>query len=158
MQEKKLTQILESTEQINSTVSRMEFIVDDGEYLPFKEAKRYVNMLMIKSEKDWHQHAIIKNKLPVNIPKYPHIEYSSNENKEGWVSWSDWLGVKPIKIRSFKETKEFLQKMNINNNHEWVKAINSGMLPADIPRKPQIEYKKQWKGLNNFFKKNYEKL
>jgi len=143
-QKNMITKMVENTEEMNVIVSRMKFIVDDGKYLPFKEAKKYVNMLMIKSEKEWNQHAVINNKLPANIPRYPHIEYSSNENKEEWTSWSDWLGVKPQKYRSFKEAREFVRKLNIKTSRDWIKAINSGMIPADIPTIPAKEYRKDW--------------
>jgi hypothetical protein len=136
---------------INSNFSRIEYRMNDGEYLPFSEAKQYVNMLMIKSVKEWHEYAVIKNKLPVNIPKYPNIEYSSTKNKEGWRSWSDWLGVKPQKYRSFKEAREFVRKLNIKTPKDWTKVINSGMLPADIPTNPQIVYSKNWKDYKRFF-------
>ena len=129
------------------------FRISKKSHLPYEDAKEYVNMMGIKSKKEWDKIAIERKELPVNIPKYPHITYRSTEKKQGWVDWADWLGVKPKKVRSFKEAKKFLQKMNINSNHDWVKAVNSGMIPADIPRNPAFAYKKEWKGIKDFFNK-----
>jgi len=155
--ETKKKQIIGTKKMIKSLVKigdELQFKLDKGEYLPFKEAKMYVNMLMIKSQKEWHQYAVLEKKLPVNIPKYPDIEYSSTEKEGGWVSWSDWLGVKPKKLRNFKEARDFVRKMKLKNYRDWKKAINSGMLPADIPRDPHRAYRKDWKDAKDFFKIN----
>jgi hypothetical protein len=157
---RKLEKKIERIEQLEKIITNLKkdttydiFRISKESHLPYEDAREYVNMMGIKSKKEWDKIAIERKELPVNIPKYPHITYRSTEKKQGWVDWADWLGVKPKKVRSFKETKEFLQKMNINSNHDWVKAVNSGMIPADIPRNPAFVYKKEWKGINHFFNK-----
>jgi hypothetical protein len=145
---KELTGTVETLRSLNVNLHRTEFQLNREKYLPFKEAKRYVNMLMLKSEKEWH-HEVVANRIPVNIPRYPHIEYRKKGNE--WSGYADWLGVKPVKFRSFKEARELVQKMNLKNGKDWRKAINSGMLPADIPKYPDTVYKKQWKGEKDFF-------
>ncbi len=58
----------------------------------FKDAKSFVQKLRLKSKTEWYNYikGEIKGKpnLPIEIPRNPSTSYS----KDGWISWSDWLG------------------------------------------------------------------
>jgi predicted helicase len=60
----------------------------------FSDAKIFVHKLKLKSKTEWYKYTNgeMKGKpiLPFEIPRNPRTSYS----KEGWVSWSDWLGNK----------------------------------------------------------------
>lgn len=150
-EKKLLSKKIEMLRLLTKNLQRVEFTLNKNKFLPFNEAREFTRMLMLKSEKEWYQYAIEQQKIPVNIPTYPNIEYKSNDNEEGWISWEDWLGTKPVKYRSFKEAREFVRKMNLKTGKDWRKAINSGMIPKDIPISPDKVYKKQWKGEKDYF-------
>lgn len=141
----------------NATIRLTNQISNEPNYRSFKEAKIFVQKLRLKSKKQWDQH-IKSGKLPADIPLSPHIAYSAdiikrkpNENNtQYWSSYSDWLGTPEIKFRKFAETKKFIKKFKIDNLQEWRKLVNSGILPADIPRNPERVYKKSWVGWKKF--------
>lgn len=58
----------------------------------FTDAKCFVQKLKLKSKTEWFKYTKgeIKGKpiLPMDIPRNPSNSYS----KDGWISWSDWLG------------------------------------------------------------------
>jgi hypothetical protein len=58
----------------------------DGKYLPYEEAKIYVNNLKLKSCKDWERYCGSGNKLS-KIPSNPRFIY-----KNEFESWKKWLG------------------------------------------------------------------
>jgi hypothetical protein len=151
---------IEVFEGILKAFQELHFASSDEQYLTYDEAKKYVNMLMIKSKKEWDEYAIMGNKLPQNIPKYPHITYRSseenNDNQE-WNSWSEWLGVKPIKKRSYEEAKKYVSKLGLKSSTEWDNYVMSGMLPADIPKHPKYHYEKEWESWTEFIRNSKSK-
>ncbi len=72
-----------------------------SEYLPYEEAKKYVNDLNIKKTVDYKSWAKNKNN-PINIPGRPDIIYKG----KGWVSWKEFLRGTP----SSTETKSINKK------------------------------------------------
>ena len=81
------------------------------DYLPFKQARKYVHSLKLKSRKDW-QELSKKKKLPANIPFHPERIYKE------FVSMGDWLGsgTQSSRIISenylpWKEAKPIYQKL-----------------------------------------------
>jgi len=55
-------------------------------FLPYEDAKLYVQCLGIKNQKEWNIYS--KNGKPSNIPSNPVSVYKNS----GWVSWGIWLG------------------------------------------------------------------
>lgn len=56
------------------------------EFLSFKDAKRFIHSLKLKTQKEWNKY-YISEKKPIKIPSAPTKVY-----KKEWVSWNDWLG------------------------------------------------------------------
>ena len=62
------------------------------------------------------------------------------KNGTSWVDMRDWLGIPVIKYRSYEESKEFLEKLNIKSVRDWKVLVQSGTLPPDIPKNPNFAY------------------
>ena len=116
-------------------------------YLSFKEAKTFVKKLKLKSVTQWRSYT---KKLPNNIPSHPHIIY-----KDDWINWSDWLGTeiiatKYLTFRSFSSAREFARSLEFKNYNEWRSYSKSSKKPEDIPANPNVTYKSEWKGSNDW--------
>ena len=57
-----------------------------GRFLPFKEARKFVRGLGLRSCAEWRRYSRSKLRLR-EIPSQPEVTYRS----AGWVGWSDWL-------------------------------------------------------------------
>jgi superfamily II DNA or RNA helicase len=57
------------------------------EHRPFKEARKFVHTLNMKSYDEWRDY-LAKGKIARDIPSSPATVYA----KKGWVGWGDWLG------------------------------------------------------------------
>jgi len=124
---------------------------------PFKEARAYVQKLNMKSQKEWILYC--KNKLkgfkekPQDIPTIPAQTY-----KDEWKGMGDWLGtgkLAPGNMRSFKEARAYVQKLNIKNYKEWRLYCTNKLKgfkekPQDIPAAPDYTYKDEWKGIGDW--------
>jgi hypothetical protein len=74
----------------------------------------------------------------------------------------DWLGTGNLsnrdkKFRPFKEARQFVHSLNLNNIEEWLTYAKSPHMPSDIPTYPDKPYKKNgwinwadWLGKNTF--------
>ena len=62
------------------------------EYLPFEEARAFVQLLKLKNRSEWQKfckgHLPEKGELPANIPATPNRTYKT----KGWKGMGDWLG------------------------------------------------------------------
>lgn len=122
--------------------------------LTYKDARKFVHKLKLKSSKEWTEYCQSGNK-PKNIPKRPSAVYKN----KGWKSWGDWLGTGAVahfnrEYRSFEEAKKFAQSLGITKQVEWYEYCKSGKKPDDIPTNPQRTYKdKGWKGMADFLGK-----
>jgi hypothetical protein len=108
-------------------------------FLPFEEAKKFVQKLNINSY-GWREYS--KNHRPKNIPANPHMYYKNS----GWISFNDFLGNNVIAPKNkvfvpFSEAKEFVQKLNIKSVKEWNEYLKSGNKPNNIPSCPHVIYK-----------------
>jgi len=131
------------------------------EYWSFDEAKKFVQLLRLKSGTEWK--AYCKGNRPDLPPKPDNI--SSNPNKtykdEGWIGMGDWLGTgviasQLIGYRVFDEAKKFVQLLELKSGTEW-KAYSRGEMPNlppkpdDISSNPNKTYKdKGWKGMGDW--------
>ena len=122
-----------------------------GEYLSFKEAKKFVRKLKLKSAKQWSEY-VNSGRKPENIPNYPKGVYLN----KGWEGIGDWLGTgrisnKKREYRSFNEARDFVRKLNLKSQAEWRGFIKSKKRPLDIPSAPNRVYKnKGWLSLQDW--------
>jgi hypothetical protein len=112
-------------------------------FLSFKDAKKFVHTLKIKSKKDWYGYTKLK-KFPKNIPKNPSDTYKD----KGWDGWGDWLGTRVIAYQnrnylSYEKARDFVHKLNIKNVSGWKIFSISKHKPDNIPANPVNTYKKQ---------------
>ena len=103
-----------------------------GNYKTFEEAKKYVQELRFKTAKEYYSWA--KSELkPVDLPYSAWRHYQ----KKGWKNWADFLGVKKPQYLKIDKAKEYVFKLNLNNEHEWRKYLNTNKIP-EIFRNIQI--------------------
>lgn len=103
------------------------------EWLPFEEARKYVQNLKLRSSVEWRKY-IESGKLPNNIPKSPMNTYRN----KGWIDLRDWLGYSWL---PFTEARENVRKLKLKSQEEWKNYCKSGKLPKSIPTCPEEMYK-----------------
>ncbi len=114
-------------------------------YRSFKEARKFVHALNLKTQKEWNNYCKSGNK-PRDIPNAPHVVYKS----QGWVSLGDWLGTgriaaKKIKFFSFDEGRQYARNLRLKSQSEWRNYIKNNKKPNNIPSHPDRTYKnKGW--------------
>jgi len=116
-------------------------------YLKFKNAKKYVQALNIKTRKEWFVYWKT-NIRPYNIPLSPRDVY-----KEEWSGWGDWLGTNNIasfkrEFLPFEKARDYARGLKLNSLNEWRFFCNSEDMPLNIPKQPNVTYKN--KGWTNF--------
>jgi hypothetical protein len=100
----------------------------------YKDAKKFVHSLNLKSKNEWAEYAKSKNK-PKDIPTAVRQVYK----KDGtWKGWGDWLGTGTIatynmQYRSFREARKFGHSIKARTSQEWKEQTKSGKKPDDIP-------------------------
>jgi hypothetical protein len=117
-----------------------------SKWMSFEEAKEFVRQQGIQSRKqflDWHD----ENK-PKRISKYPQRVYTKE-----WDGWNDFLGTNNEfnktrrNWRSMNEAILWVHRLGLQGGKQawldWVKE-NEDQLPEDIPKRPDIVYKKDW--------------
>ena len=148
-------------------VDYQDFLMDDetranySKFLPYEQAKAYVNNLGLKNVAEWHKY--LKGKVkgldpkPDNIPTNPAVIYKD----QGWVGMGEWLdnGAFPYAskdYRSFKEARSFVRDLGLRSSQEWVayckgEIPNLPPKPIDIPANIVQQYTgKGWKGYKDF--------
>ena len=127
-------------------------------YRSFKEARKYVRALNLKSQKEWSQYAREGGNRSENIPSKPARIYKN----KGWSGLKDFLGYSAQRKAwsnvkdyvSFNDAKIFAKKMNIKTQKEWFDfAKSGGEKPENIPYKPHTAYKSEWKNWSDFLGK-----
>ena len=123
-------------------------------FLPFKEAKRYVQTLKIKNHLEWVDYCK-SNKRPNNIPSNPQLEYKN----KGWIGYGDWLGTnvrgKGNNI-SYVELIKLIKKTKVKSEKEWFNYWDNNDKPMNVPKHINKTIYNEWKGWDVFF--NGEKL
>jgi hypothetical protein len=121
------------------------------EYLPFEEAREFIQPLEIKTTKEWYEWCKSGNK-PQNIPASPYQTYKD----KGWKGWGDFLGTGTVALYnreylSYEEAREFIQPLEIKTTKEWYEWCKSNNKPQTIPASPHTVYKgRGWKGWGDF--------
>jgi len=114
--------------------------IDDlkNTFLPFNEARRYVQNLKIKNQIEWRNYVKSKNR-PKYIPSAPWQIYVE------WESFSDWLGttrIRPTEFLSFDEARNFVHTLKLQNTTQWEQWVLTDKKPLNIPAKPEKFYSK----------------
>ena len=130
-------------------------------HLPFLEARAFVRSLKLKTISEWKIYCKEglpgKPNKPEGIGSNPNRTYKAN----GWIDYPDWLGnknVAPQKMRfwSYLEAKKFVRKFCFRNENDWFNYARGlrydlGSCPKDIPKKPDMTYRKKgWVGWGDF--------
>tara|TARA_B110000908_G_scaffold170447_1_gene230065 strand:- start:1342 stop:4659 length:3318 start_codon:yes stop_codon:yes gene_type:complete len=122
-----------------------------GKYQEFEDARKLVQNLDLKSQKEWLDFCK-SGKKPVDIPSAPNQVYKN----EGWVNLGDWLGTGEVAAQhkvfiSYKKAKEYVSNLNLKSQKEWNNYKKNNTLPHYIPRTPQSSYKnKGWISWGDF--------
>jgi superfamily II DNA or RNA helicase len=118
-------------------------------YLNFNQAREFVHSLKFKSVNEYRNWSK-SGKRPTNIPGHPAKIYKF----DGYLSWSDWLGLKIGfygEFLSFSEAKEFVKPLNLKSTNEWRNYCRSGSKPHNIPSNPRGVYKESgWISMSDF--------
>ena len=101
----------------------------------FEDARNYARSLGLKSWKEWWEWSK-SGKRPPDIPSNPHKVY----DKEGWLSWPDFLGYESVVWRSFVESRRYVWTLGLKSSREWREWSKSGERPPDIPSRPDEVY------------------
>ena len=115
-------------------------------FLPFEEARAFVQELGIKSTTEWREYCESGNKQ-VDLHSNPHRAFKN----EGWINYGDWLGTgnlstNSVQYRSFADAKLFTHSLGLKGQKEWREYCKSGNKPNNIPANPQRTYKEYgWK-------------
>jgi hypothetical protein len=152
---------LEDYDKILSVLNRKQsnFEADKDPYRPFNEAREFVRSLKLKSKKEWIEYTKT-SKMPSDIPINPEDAYSAfkkyaskkekTKYSTNWVDIYDWVGTPKIKKRPYQATKAFAKRSKIKTQKQWIKLCNSGIIPANIPHNPNLEYPASWKSWYDF--------
>lgn len=113
------------------------------EFLPFKEARKFVRGLGLKSKREWLECG--KNRS-TGIPLNANIIYKGC----GWINWGDFLGngnagsLNRVYL-SFEEARKFVRGLGLKSAIEWFECGKTR--PNNIPSIPHKIYKdKGWSG------------
>jgi hypothetical protein len=127
--------------------------VAPGNFRSFKQARKFVRRLGLKSSTAWFDYCG-SGKKPGDIPTNPQITYS----EAGWAGYGDWLGtgrVAPGNFRSFKDARTYAQGLGLNSKTQWIAYCALGKKPADIPKAPQMAYANDgWAGYGDWLGTN----
>ena len=131
-----------------------------SDYITFENAKKFAQELNLKTVADWKKYCKGEfpslPKLPINIPTQPEQVYS----RQGWKNYKDFLFKGFL---SFEDAKNFVINLNLKDRKEWVKYCkgefnNLENKPNNIPRDPELRYRKDWINWEDWLKGSTEKI
>jgi hypothetical protein len=112
--------------------------VPNEKFLPFNEARRYVQSVKGLSGSNWFEW--IRSKRPSNIPSRPDRTYED----KGWKGWRDWFGNYRGNRKEFlpyRKARALARTLDIKSTAEWHLFSKQGKRPKDIPANPNTYYK-----------------
>ena len=133
--------LLEESELVGNLNIKLWEKLSKFNWMPFEEARRYVNQLNLSSVSEWRDY-ISSNKRDVTIPVFPHKVYKNS----GWKNYGDWLGTGKVanknrEFYSFKDAREIVRNLKFKSQVEW-KKYSKLERPDFIPGAPDKVYKK----------------
>jgi superfamily II DNA or RNA helicase len=120
-------------------------------WMPFEEARDFVQKLGLKNVKDWYSYKETK-KLNPQLPLYPQGTYK----EKGWNGWGDYLGSGTSSNNNrtyltFKEARALVRTYKLKNQNDWIDFCKNGNKPDSIPSVPSRVYKnKGWLSLGDW--------
>jgi len=126
---------------------------NDRKWMSFKEAKRFVRTLNLKSQNEYKEYVKSPNS-PKNLPSNPHKTY-----KKDWKSYPDFMGYVPKVGRKhflgFNQARQFSRSLGLSKRADWQEYLKSGKRPQNIPAKPEKTYqKKGWIDYKDWLNEN----
>jgi superfamily II DNA or RNA helicase len=130
-------------------------------YLPYEEARAFVQSLNLKSQKEWYKFTKKqmpeKGTLPEDIPANPQRTYK----QRGWKGFGNWLGTGTIAPRlkvylPYEEARAFVRSLDLKNELEWIRFCKGqlpekGILPSNIPASAKKVYASEgWNGIGDW--------
>ena len=125
------------------------------EYRSYEDAQKFVKKLKLKSRFQWREYRS-SGILPKDLPSHPNFVYESTNylikpiNRQDWVDYETWLGLKPIKYQSFEDARKFARSLKITSIRQWKSLSRAGDLPYDVPQSPNMVYD-EFRGWYDFF-------
>jgi len=119
------------------------------QFRDFESAREFARELNLKGQKEWYAYCKSGNR-PDDIPATPEGTY-----KKDWKGVGDWLGTGKIAnqnrvYRSYKDARDFVQKLNLRSKTDWYDYCKLGNKPDDIPSVPNNNYKNDFKGYGDW--------
>ena len=119
------------------------------DWMPFTEARDLVqskNLKTVNEYKSFRQGDEYYLLLP--------SEAGNVYRDDGWVSWADFLGIRPTKgidYLPYEEAREFVIGLGLKNQKDWFAWRATAERPLNIPSKPERIYKDTgWKGIGDW--------
>ena len=90
------------------------------------------------------------------MPNFIPYGHANRTYEKEWKGWGDYLSTNTVatnfrKYLSYSDAKKELKKLNIKTWKEFKKLHNEGKIRNDIPRAPNMVYRKHWKNAGDFF-------
>ncbi len=122
------------------------FLGTKKEWMPYQEAKAYIQSLGIKSKREYKEWSKSGDR-PEDIPSSPESVY-----KEEWEGWRIFLGTwnKQNRWRPYAKAQVHVQSLGIKSKRKYKEWSKSGDRPEDIPSSPESVYKEEWEGWGIF--------
>jgi predicted helicase len=125
-----------------------------GNYRPYQEAKKFVQSLKLKNQKEWFNFTK-STKFPNDIPVSVNRFYQKEFEGFGVFLGTNYVHGKFRKYKSYEQAKSYVQSLKIKGQFEWFKIIKNKNFPSDIPKHPNNIYKKEFEGFGVFLGTNY---
>ena len=115
---------------------------------PYETCRHRVLQFGLRSKEDWDE-AVESGQLGQYwyVPSYPDKMYAPE-----WVSWEEWLGL----MRPYEETRQLaISILGCKSLDDYILFVRSNPKRAEglrIPDRPDLYYKEEWKGEEDFFR------
>ena len=114
-------------------------------FYSFEEFKKKCKENNISNSKDYRKY--LKKRTDLKMHSQPDKFYKE------WKSWPETFnlnrGARNYDL-SFNQVKDFARKLNLKSEKDWRKFVTSDKKPLNIPAQPEMVYKKEWNGIQDF--------
>ena len=141
-------------------------IANQNRKFDFKKSQSWCRMIFKKYEKEILNgkdnnretfRKILKKyniKIPIDVTIYPVDHFKNHPDFFGLAHFYGW-GSKVVPRWTFKESREFVRKLNLKNYEEWKLYCQNKLKgykekPLELPKSPYAVYKDEWKGMDDW--------